>query len=99
MALCVDATVTLEAWRFGDDLRQKPLNTITAAGTDGRTMDNAIFIAWRGLEEVEWWSVYKLEKRCSLAMNLNARRCCDRMPISLAHAHLADGMHASAWRR
>lgn len=56
----VDATVTLEAWRFGDDLRQKPLYTITASGTDGRTMDNAIFIVSRGLEEVEWWSVYRL---------------------------------------
>ncbi len=44
----VDATVTLEAWRFGNDLRQKPLYTITATGTDGRTMDNAIFIASRG---------------------------------------------------
>jgi hypothetical protein len=56
----VDATVTLEAWRFGDDLRQKPLYTINASGTDGRTMDNAIFIVSRGLEEVEWWSVYRL---------------------------------------
>lgn len=56
----VDATVALEAWRFGDDLHQRPLYTITAAGTDGRAMDNAIFIASRGLEEVEWWSVYKL---------------------------------------
>jgi len=56
----VDATVTLEAWRFGDDLRQKPLYTISTSGTDGRTMDNAIFIVSRGLEEVEWWSVYRL---------------------------------------
>jgi len=56
----VDATVTLEAWRFGDDLRQKPLYTISTSGTDGRTMDNAIFVISRGLEEVEWWSVYRL---------------------------------------
>ena len=56
----VDATVTLEAWRFGDDLRQKPLYTISTSGTNGRTRDNAIFIVSRGLEEVEWWSVYRL---------------------------------------
>jgi len=56
----VDATVTLEAWRFGDDLRGKPLYTISTSGTDGRTMDNAIFVVSRGLEEVEWWSVYRL---------------------------------------
>ena len=55
-----DATVTLEAWRWGDDPRQKPLYAVTASGTDGHTMDNAIFIASRGLEEVEWWSIYKL---------------------------------------
>ena len=56
----VDATVTLEAWRFGGDLRQKPIYTLTATGTDGHTMDNAIFVVSRGLEEVEWWSAYKL---------------------------------------
>ena len=56
----VDAKVTIEAWRFGDDPRQKPLYTINTTGTDGHTMDSAIFIASRGLEEVEWWSVYKL---------------------------------------
>ena len=56
----VDASVTLEAWRFGDDLRQKPLYAITASGTDGHSMDNAIFIVSRGTEEVDWWSVYKL---------------------------------------
>jgi len=56
----VDATITLEAWRLGDDLRQKPLYAIGIPGTDGHTTDNAIFVAARGLEEVDWWSVYKL---------------------------------------
>jgi hypothetical protein len=55
-----DATITLEAWRLGDDIGQKPLYTITAGGTDGHTLDNALFVASRALEEVEWWSVYKL---------------------------------------
>lgn len=56
----VDATVTLEAWRLGDDLRQKPRYAISIPGTEGHTLDNAIFIVSRGLEEVDWWSVYKL---------------------------------------
>jgi hypothetical protein len=56
----IDATVTLEAWRFGDDPRGKPLYTLNATGTEGRTLDSALFVASRGLEEVEWWSVYKL---------------------------------------
>ena len=56
----IAGTILLEAWRFGDDLRQKPVYTISVSGPDGHTMDNAIFIASRGLEEVEWWSVYRL---------------------------------------
>jgi len=56
----VDATVTVEAWRFGDDPAQRPLYTLTSTGTDVRTMDNALLVASRGVEEVEWWSVFQL---------------------------------------
>jgi hypothetical protein len=56
----VEANVTLEAWRLGDDLRQRPLYTLNVSGDDGNTRDNALFVVSRGLEEVEWWSVYKL---------------------------------------
>jgi len=56
----VDAAVTLEAWRFGDDPRGKPLYTLTATGTEGHTLDSAIFVVSCGTEEVDWWSVYKL---------------------------------------
>jgi hypothetical protein len=56
----VQATVTLEAWPLGSDLKQKPLYTLNASGTDGHTQDSAVFVVSRGLEEVEWWSVYKL---------------------------------------
>jgi len=56
----MEATVTLEAWRLGEDLRQKPLYTLTATGEEGHTIDNALFVVARGLEETEWWSVYKL---------------------------------------
>jgi hypothetical protein len=56
----VDASVTVEAWRFGDNPAQKPVYGFTVAGTDVRTVDNALLVIARGLEEVEWWSVYKL---------------------------------------
>src|ERR1017187_2841457 len=56
----LEATVTLEAWRLGEDPRQKPLYTLTVAGEDARTIDNALLAVSRGLEETEWRSVYKL---------------------------------------
>jgi hypothetical protein len=56
----VQATVTLEAWPLGNDLKQKALYTVNASGTEGHTQDSAVFVVSRGLEEVEWWSVYKL---------------------------------------
>ena len=56
----VDASVTLEAWPLGADLKQKPLYSLNVAGTGGRTLYPDLFVADRGLEEVDWWSVYKL---------------------------------------
>lgn len=56
----MQADVTLEAWRLGDDPRQKPLYTLTVDGSEARTSDNALWVVARGLEETEWWSVYKL---------------------------------------
>jgi hypothetical protein len=56
----VEANLTLEAWRLGDDLRNRSLYTLTVSGDDGTVHDNALFVVSRGLEEVEWWSVYKL---------------------------------------
>ena len=56
----MEATVRLEAWRLGEDPRRKPIYTVTVTGEDGRTIDDALFVVSRGLEETEWWSVYKL---------------------------------------
>jgi len=56
----MEATVTLEAWRVGEDPRRKPLYTLAVAGADAHTLDNALWVVSRGLEETEWWSVYKL---------------------------------------
>jgi hypothetical protein len=41
-------------------LRQRSLYTLNVEGNEGNTKDNALFVVSRGLEEVEWWSVYKL---------------------------------------
>jgi hypothetical protein len=56
----IDANVSLEVWHLPDDLRQRPLYTLNVAGSEGTTKDNALFVVSRGLEEVEWWSIYKL---------------------------------------
>ncbi len=55
-----EATTILEAWPLGVDLKQKPIYTVNVSGTGGRTLNGALFIADRGLEEVEWWSIYRL---------------------------------------
>ena len=54
------ATTKLEAWPLGTSLALKPLYTIQASGTGGHTVDGALFVIDRGLEDVEWWSVYQL---------------------------------------
>ncbi len=56
----MEGSVTLDAWRFGDDPGNKPLYTVTVAGAESHIMDNALWIVSRGLEETDWWSVYKL---------------------------------------
>jgi hypothetical protein len=56
----MESTVTLEAWPLGQDLRQKPLYSLTVTGADGHAVDNALFVVLRGLDETEWWSAYKL---------------------------------------
>ncbi|HXM43529.1 MAG TPA: hypothetical protein VN924_19995 [Bryobacteraceae bacterium] len=56
----MEATVTLEAWRLGVDPQQKPLYNVTVAGADAQIVDNALWVVSRGLEETEWWSIYKL---------------------------------------
>ena len=56
----LESMVTLEAWRLGDDPRNKPMFSLAVEGTDGAVVDDALFVVARGLEETEWWSVYKL---------------------------------------
>lgn len=56
-----ESNVTVEAWKLGVDPKQKPLYTIKAEGTGGRIVDGCLYVVDRGLEEVEWWSIYRLD--------------------------------------
>jgi len=56
----MEASTTVEAWPLGVDPKQKPLYTLKADGVDCRSVDGALLVILRGLEDTEWWSVYKL---------------------------------------
>ena len=56
----MEASTTVEAWPLGVDPKQKPLYSLKVAGVDSKTVDGALLLVLRGLEETEWWSVYKL---------------------------------------
>jgi hypothetical protein len=56
----MEASSTIEAWPLGKDPKQKPLYTLKAEGVDSKTVDSALLVVLRGLEDTEWWSVYKL---------------------------------------
>jgi hypothetical protein len=55
-----EALTTVEAWLLGVDPKQKPLYTLKAEGVDCKTVDGSLLVILRGLEDTEWWSVYKL---------------------------------------
>ena len=56
----MDASTTVEAWPLGVDPKQKPLYTLKVTGVDSKTVDGALLVILRGLEDTEWWSVYQL---------------------------------------
>jgi hypothetical protein len=56
----MDASTTVDAWPLGVDLKQKPLYSLTVAGIDPRVVNTDFLVVARGLEETEWWTVYKL---------------------------------------
>ena len=56
----MEASTTVEAWPLGVDPKQKPLYALKVEGVDSKTVDGALLVILRGLEDTEWWSVYKL---------------------------------------
>jgi hypothetical protein len=55
-----EASTTVEAWPLGVDFRQKPLYTLKVDGVEPTIVEGDILQVSRGVEEVEWWSIYKL---------------------------------------
>jgi hypothetical protein len=55
-----EASTTVEAWPLGVDPSHKPLYAVKVQGVDCKTVDGALLVILRGLEDTEWWSVYKL---------------------------------------
>jgi hypothetical protein len=56
----MEASTTVEAWKVGTDINTEPLYAVTVEGNESRTVEGDLFVISRGLEEVEWWSVYNL---------------------------------------
>jgi hypothetical protein len=56
----MEASTTVEAWPLGVDPSQKPLYALKVEGVDSKTVDGALLVILRGLEDTEWWSVYRL---------------------------------------
>lgn len=56
----MEASTTTDAWKLGTDIKGKPLYTVTVEGSESRVVEDDLFVVSRGLEEVEWWSVYRL---------------------------------------
>jgi hypothetical protein len=55
-----EASTTVDAWPLGVDPKQKPLYTLKTDGVDCKSVDGSLLVILRGLEDTEWWSVYKL---------------------------------------
>src|SRR5262245_39591967 len=56
----MEAITTVAAWPLGGDFTQKPVYSISVNGTDPRTLNSEVLVMSRGLEDIEWWSIYKL---------------------------------------
>jgi hypothetical protein len=56
----MQGSTTVEAWPLGADLKQKPLWVVRASGVDPKIVNSDLVVISRGLEETDWWSVYKL---------------------------------------
>lgn len=56
----MEAFTTVEAWPLGVDLKQKPLYSLRVDGIEPETVNTDLIVISRGLEEVEWWSVYRM---------------------------------------
>ena len=56
----MEASTVIEAWPAGADVREKPMYRIAVEGFDPQVVANEVLVIARGLEDVQWWSVYGL---------------------------------------
>ncbi len=57
----MDGRVNVWAWTLGVDVNvTAPLYVISASGLEGRVTDNDVYVIERGLDEIEWQSVFSL---------------------------------------
>jgi hypothetical protein len=56
----MEASTLVEAWPLGGDRNEKPKYTIKVEGVDARSLDNELLIVARGLEDTQWWALYRL---------------------------------------
>lgn len=56
----MEAVAMIEAWPLGSDRKAKPLYTVRAEGVDPRVFNFDTLMISRGLEDVEWWSLYRV---------------------------------------
>lgn len=56
----MEVSTTIEAWPLGRNLTSPPLYKISVKGADPRVANNEVIVVARGVEDVEWWSIYGL---------------------------------------
>ncbi len=61
-----EASVKVEAWPLDAGIKSKPLYALQVSGSDARVLKSEVLQISRGLEEVEWWSLYRLENGAHL---------------------------------
>ncbi len=62
----VQASTTVEAWPLNVDIKEKPKYAIKTDGKDPRVLRGEVITILRGIEEVEWWTVYRLDTGAKL---------------------------------
>ena len=56
----MEASTLIEAWPLGVDRKEKPKYSIKVNGVDARALNYDLLIVTRGLEDTQWWSLYRL---------------------------------------
>ena len=55
-----EANTTVEAWPLGTDVKEKPLYVFTTSGETPINLHGEVVVVSRGIEDVDWWSVYRI---------------------------------------